>query len=69
MRSLRRDASWEITYGEQINDMVKRGVAKKLSHAEANSYDGPIHYISHHHHFSKSTPVRIVFDSTLQDTV
>ena len=54
-------------YDMQIKDMVARDVARKLSKEELNSYKGPIHYISHHEVLkpdSKSTPVRIVFNSS-----
>ncbi|XP_068712869.1 uncharacterized protein [Montipora foliosa] len=54
-------------YDMQIKDMVARDVARKLSKKELNSYKGPIHYISHHEVLkpdSKSTPVRIVFNSS-----
>ncbi|XP_068696785.1 uncharacterized protein [Montipora foliosa] len=54
-------------YDMQIKDMVARDVARKLSKEELNSYKGPIHYISHHEVLkpdSKSTPVKIVFNSS-----
>ena len=54
-------------YRCQMDDMVKRGVARKLSDEEIQSYDGPIHYIAHHAVLkpdSKSTPCCIVFNST-----
>ena len=65
--SLCRDPIWMSTYSEQIEDMILRGVARKLTSEEINTYDGPTHYIVHHAVIkpdSKSTPVRIVFDSS-----
>lgn len=32
----------------QIEDMIHRKVARQLTNTEINSYEGPIHYISHH---------------------
>ena len=54
-------------YQQQIQDMVDRDVAQKLTREELESYKGPIHYISHHEVVrpdSKSAPVRIVFNSS-----
>ena len=50
--------------------MVSREVAKKLTLKELKEYKGPIHSISHHEVLkpeSKSTPVRIVFNSNARD--
>ena len=47
--------------------MVNREVARKLSKDEIIDYKGPVHFISHHEVLkpdSKSTPVRIVFNSS-----
>ena len=35
------------TYQSQIDDMIERGVAKKMSKEDLD-FDGPVHYISHH---------------------
>ncbi|XP_057294660.1 uncharacterized protein LOC130623195 [Hydractinia symbiolongicarpus] len=55
------------TYNRQIQDMIKRGASRIVSTEELNQYRGPIHYISHHAVLkpdSKSTPCRIVFNSS-----
>ena len=54
-------------YQQQIQDMIDRDVARKLPQEELQKYKGPAHYISHHEVLkpdSKSTPVRIVFNSS-----
>lgn len=54
-------------YQSEIEDMVTRGVARKLSNDEIQQYKGPVHYIHHHEVLkpgSSSTPVRIVFNSS-----
>ncbi len=54
-------------YKEQNNDMIDKGVARKLSGEEVSSHQGPVHYL-HHHEVIKpgwsSTAVRTVFDSS-----
>ena len=62
-----RNADHAKVCQEQIQDMVDRGIARKLTTAELDTYKGLIHYISHHEVLrpdSKSTPVRIVFNSS-----
>ena len=47
--------------------MIDRGVARKLTESELDTYDLPTYYVSHHEVVnpnSKSTPVRIVFNSS-----
>ena len=66
-RRLAKNSEPAKVYKEQIQDMVNRGVARKLTKTELRNNKGPIHYISHHEVLkpdSKSTPVRIVFNSS-----
>ena len=55
-------------YNLQIDDMVNRGIARKLNLHELETYQGPVHYIPHHEVMkpdSKTTPFRIVFNSSV----
>ena len=64
---LEREPVWKAAYGEQIHDMVKRGVAVKLSEEEMEAWKGPKWYISHlvaPNPHSASTPMRIVWNSS-----
>ena len=65
-RSLKKDPSWALSYQEQMDDMLNRNVARKLSPEESRDWNGPKFYISHLavKSSSKSTPVRIVFNSS-----
>jgi hypothetical protein len=66
-RTLSKDPQWASKYKEQIEDMLKNGVARKLSSLELKSWEGPRFYISHlavSNPKSQSTPVRIVFNSS-----
>tara|TARA_B110001454_G_scaffold196478_1_gene199376 strand:- start:542 stop:6220 length:5679 start_codon:yes stop_codon:yes gene_type:complete len=66
-RRLSKNEANSIQYCEQIEDMVQRGAARKLTDKEIRDYTGPVYYISHHEILkpdSKSTPCRIVFNSS-----
>ena len=66
-RILSKDPKWAETYEEQMKDMVDRHVARKLTTQELEQWNGPLFYISHLavvNPRSKSTPVRIVFNSS-----
>ncbi|XP_063603426.1 uncharacterized protein LOC134779294 [Penaeus indicus] len=58
---------YAMKYQREIEDMINRGVARKLTKEEIREYKGPVHYIHHHEVLkpeSKSTPIRIVFNSS-----
>ena len=66
-RRLLKDNEKAKLYDDQIQDMLVRGVARKLSKEEERNYRGPVHYVSHHEVMkpeSQSTPCRIVFNSS-----
>ena len=66
-KRLKRDPNYAKSYTEQMQDMLTRNVARKLTEKEIMNYQGPVHYIAHHAVLkpsSKSTPIRIVFNSS-----
>lgn len=66
-RLRRLDIEYARKYQNEIEDMVRRGIARKLSDREIRDYKGPVHYIHHHEVLkpeSSSTPLRIVFNSS-----
>ena len=66
-RRLQKDRAQAETYQKQIEDMIERGACRKISKLELESYEGPKYFISHHAVMkpsSKSTPCRIVFNSS-----
>ena len=68
-KRLSLEPSWREKYSSQIQDMADRGVARKLSRSEVESWDGPVYYLSHlavENPKSNTTPVRIVFNSSQQ---
>ena len=70
-KRLAKNTDHASVYQEQIQDMIDRGVARKLTKSELEAYDGPNHYVSHHEVIrpnSKSTSVRIVFNTSAKYT-
>ena len=66
-KRLAKNSEYAKVYDQQMNEMVEMGFSRKLSEEEVSSYQGPIHYVSHHAVIrpeKKSTPVRIVFNSS-----
>ena len=66
-RRLLKNQEHATAYDKEIVDMNKLGFSRKLSEEELNQYNGPVHYVSHHEVLrpeSKSTPLRIVFNSS-----
>ena len=50
-----------------MKEMTELNFSRKLSGVELESYKGPVHYIAHHAVIrpdKKSTPIRIVFNSS-----
>ena len=66
-KRLNNDENLKSIYHEQMQDMIDRNVARKVTKEEMLNYKGPFYYISHlgvPNPRSKSTPYRIVFNSS-----
>ena len=66
-RRLLKNPDQATAYDNQMVEMEEMKFARKLSNEEIENYKGPVHYISHHAVLrpeKKSTPVRIVFNSS-----
>jgi len=66
-RRLLKNPDHASTYDLQLVEMNHLQFSRRLTEKEAREYSGPFHYISHHEVLrpeSKSTPVRIVFNSS-----
>ncbi|XP_041453627.1 uncharacterized protein LOC121406824 [Lytechinus variegatus] len=66
-KRLYRNPEHAEAYNKQIHELEEMGFAKKLTAADIEKYEGPVHYISHHavvRPEKKSTPIRIVFNSS-----
>ena len=66
-KRLLKNSSYAALYSRQIEDMLERKVARKVSQGELARYKGPKFYISHFAVMkpdSRTTPCRIVFNSS-----
>ena len=66
-KGLMENESHKVVYCGQMEDMVQRKISRILTTDELNNYHGPVHYIAHHAVYndkSRTTPVRIVFNSS-----
>ena len=66
-RRLGKNPELAKAYSKQIQDLLDRRVAIKLTNTEMREYSGPVHYLSHHEVINKekqSTPLRIVFNAS-----
>ena len=67
-RRLSKNPDQATAYDNQMVEMEEIKFARKLSNEEMENYKGPVHYISHQAvlrpELKKSTPVRIVFNSS-----
>ena len=66
-RRLMKNQANAEAYNEQMQEMEVMKFSRKLTDAELAEYTGPVHYISHHEVLrpdKKSTPIRIVFNSS-----
>ena len=66
-KRMSRDPLHAETYKKQIEDMIDRNVARKVTERELEQYQGPTFYLAHHDVMSPqsaSTPMRVVFNSS-----
>ena len=66
-KSLKKDITWGKVYQSQIDDMVERGAARKVSLEEMEAWSGHVNYLPHLavlNPRSSSTPVRLCFDAS-----
>ena len=66
-KRINRDPLHAETYKKQIQDMIDRKVARKVTDKELKEYKGPTFYLTHHDVMnpqSASTPMRVVFNSS-----
>ena len=66
-RMLKNRPEQAEAYCKQIEEMEEMNFSRKLTKEEIETYKGPVHYVAHHAVLrpeKKSTPVRIVFNSS-----
>ena len=66
-RRLAKSLEIAKAYQQQFEEMNALKFARKLSDVEIKDYKGPVHYVSYHEVLrpeKKSTPIRIVFNSS-----
>ena len=66
-RMLQRDSKKADVFKQQMEDLLRRGVARVVTEEEFDGYAGPRYYINYHgvmNPSSTSTPFRIVFNSS-----
>jgi hypothetical protein len=66
-RRLSKQPAHAKSYDEQMQEMERMQFARKLTKDEIEEWKGPVHYVAHHAVIcpeTKSTPVRIVFNSS-----
>ena len=66
---LARDKTAAVSYQEQVEDFINRGVITEISKQEQEEHDGPVFYLTHHEvlkNSSSSTPCRLVVNSSLK---
>ena len=68
-RRLKENLDHAKAYQEQMKQMEDLGFSRKLTDEELKDYKDPVYYITHHEVVrpeKRSTPVRIVFNSSAQ---
>lgn len=66
-KQLAKEPEWKDAYAAQVNDMVGRRAAMKLSNDVIINWNGPVWYVSHviaPNPHSVTTPVRLVWNSS-----
>ena len=66
-RRLKQNPDHAKAYDNQMKEMNEMKFSRKLTEMEMRDYTGPVHYVPHHAVLrpdKKSTPVRIVFNSS-----